>query len=109
MSKSGNPRLRMTLVQMAWLWVRHQPRSALTLGFKKRVKQTNGRLTKTMIVGLARSCSSRCRNTSTPALSSRGNYDGRFRRYIHRSGSDHGYRKPTHPKMRSLKALTLLI
>lgn len=38
-SKSGNPTLRTTLVQMAWLWVRHQPRSALTLWSKERVKQ----------------------------------------------------------------------
>jgi transposase len=53
-SKSGNPKLRTTLVQMAWLWVRHQPRSALTLWFKERVKQNNGRLKKTMIVALAR-------------------------------------------------------
>lgn len=29
-SKSGNPRLRSTLVQVAWLWVRHQPNSALS-------------------------------------------------------------------------------
>ncbi|MER9546638.1 IS110 family transposase [Mesorhizobium sp. M0437] len=53
-SKSGNPTLRTTLVQMAWLWVRHQPQSALTLWFKERVKQNNGRLKKTMIVALAR-------------------------------------------------------
>lgn len=53
-SKAGNPRLRTMLVQMAWLWVRHQPRSALTLWFKERVKQNNGRLKKTMIVALAR-------------------------------------------------------
>jgi len=36
-SKSGNPRLRATLVQLAWLWVRHQPTSALTTWFKARV------------------------------------------------------------------------
>lgn len=53
-SKSGNPRLRTTLVQLAWLWVRHQPQSALTLWFKERVKQNNGRLKKTLIVALAR-------------------------------------------------------
>ncbi len=29
-SKSGNPRLRTTLIQMAWLWLRHQPHAALT-------------------------------------------------------------------------------
>jgi transposase len=53
-SKAGNPRLRTTLIQMAWLWVRHQPHSALTLWFKDRVKQNGGRLKKTTIVALAR-------------------------------------------------------
>jgi transposase len=53
-SKSGNPRLRTTLVQLAWLWLRHQPQSALSLWFKDRVKQTGGRFKKTMIVALAR-------------------------------------------------------
>jgi transposase len=33
-SKSGNPRLRTTLIQLAWLWLRHQPDSALTAWFK---------------------------------------------------------------------------
>ena len=54
MSKSGNPRLRTTLIQLAWLWVRHQPRSALTLWFEARVKRNGGRLKKTTIVALAR-------------------------------------------------------
>ena len=27
-SKAGNPRLRTTLIQLAWLWLRHQPQSA---------------------------------------------------------------------------------
>lgn len=53
-SKSGNPRLRTTLIQIAWLWLRHQPESALTLWFKDRVKQNGGRLKKTTIVALAR-------------------------------------------------------
>src|SRR6185369_5739107 len=53
-SKSGNPRLRTTLIQLAWLWVRHQPRSALTLWFEARVKRNGGRLKKTTIVALAR-------------------------------------------------------
>ena len=53
-SKSGNPRLRTTLIQVAWLWVRHQPRSALTLWFEARVKRNGGRLKKTTIVALAR-------------------------------------------------------
>ncbi len=53
-SKSGNPRLRTTLIQLAWLWVRHQPQSALSLWFKDRVKQNGGRLKKATIVALAR-------------------------------------------------------
>jgi transposase len=42
-SKSGNPRLRSTLVQVAWLWVRHQPNSALSQWFRARVIQNGGR------------------------------------------------------------------
>ena len=33
-SKAGNPRLRTTMVQLAWLWLRHQPQSALARWFK---------------------------------------------------------------------------
>ena len=53
-SKAGNPRLRTTLIQLAWLWLRHQPKSALALWFEERVKRTGGRLKKTTIVVLAR-------------------------------------------------------
>ena len=53
-SKAGNPRLRTTMIQLAWLWVRHQPASALTRWFHERVKRNSGRLRKTMIVALAR-------------------------------------------------------
>ena len=53
-SKSGNPRLRTTMIQLAWLWLRHQPRSALTLWFHDRVERNGGRLRKTTIVALAR-------------------------------------------------------
>jgi transposase len=53
-SKAGNPRLRATLIQLAWLWLRHQPGSSLTHWFLERVKANGGRLKKTMIVALAR-------------------------------------------------------
>jgi transposase len=53
-SKSGNPRLRSTLVQVAWLWVRHQPNSALSQWFVTRVTQNGGRYKKTAIIALAR-------------------------------------------------------
>jgi transposase len=42
------------MIQLAWLWVRHQPDSALTRWFHERVNRNSGRLRKTMIVALAR-------------------------------------------------------
>src|SRR3954468_6985354 len=42
------------MIQIAWLWLRHQPQSALTVWFRERIKRTGGRLGKTMIVALAR-------------------------------------------------------
>ena len=53
-SKAGNPRLRTTMIQLAWLWVRHQPRSMLTLWFHQRVQLNGGRVRKVLIVALAR-------------------------------------------------------
>jgi transposase len=53
-SKSGNPRLRTTMVQLAWLWLRNQPASALSLWFRGRVKRDGGRGKKATIVALAR-------------------------------------------------------
>jgi transposase len=53
-SKAGNPRLRATLIQIAWLWLRHQPQSALALWFKERVTRNGGRFKKSTIVALAR-------------------------------------------------------
>lgn len=53
-SKAGNPRLRSTLIQLSWLWLRHQPDSALTKWFKARVESNGGRMKKTTIVALAR-------------------------------------------------------
>jgi transposase len=42
------------MIQLAWLWLRHQPRSALTLWFKDRMERNGGRWRKTTIVALAR-------------------------------------------------------
>ena len=53
-SKAGNPRLRTTMIQLAWLWLRHQPASALSLWFHERVQRLGGRMRKTTIVALAR-------------------------------------------------------
>ncbi len=53
-SKSGNPRVRTTMIQLAWLWLGHQPHSALSCWFRDRVERNLGRLRKTAIVALAR-------------------------------------------------------
>jgi transposase len=53
-SKAGNPRLRTTMIQLAWLWLRHQPDSVLARWFHERIKRNGGRLRKTTIVALAR-------------------------------------------------------
>ncbi len=42
------------MVQLAWLWPRHQPRSALTLWFEDRMERNGSRRRKTTIVALAR-------------------------------------------------------
>src|SRR4051794_29882082 len=52
-SKAGNPRLRTIMIQLAWLWLRHHPGSALSRWFHERVARRGG-LRKTMIVALAR-------------------------------------------------------
>jgi transposase len=53
-SKSGNPRLRTTMIQLAWLWLRHQPNSMLTHWFQDRVTRNGGRFRKVTVVALAR-------------------------------------------------------
>lgn len=53
-AKSGNHRLRTTMIQLAWLWLRHQPGSALSRWFNERVERSGGRFRKTMITALAR-------------------------------------------------------
>jgi transposase len=53
-SKAGNPRLRHIMIELAWLWVRHQPDSALTAWFRARVGHERGRVRRVTIVALAR-------------------------------------------------------
>lgn len=53
-SKSGNPRLRTTMVQAAWLWLRYQPGSALSRWFQERISRNGGRSKKVAIIALAR-------------------------------------------------------
>src|SRR5499427_7793844 len=53
-TKSGNPRARRTAIELAWLWLRHQPGSFLTQWFRQRVGTTRGRMRRIMLVALAR-------------------------------------------------------
>jgi transposase len=53
-SKAGNPRARHAAVELAWLWLRHQPDSALTQWFRQRTSGASGRIRRIAIVALAR-------------------------------------------------------
>ena len=52
--RAGNPRARTTLIQLAWLWLRYQPQSALSQWFRDRVGALAGRTRRIAIVAMAR-------------------------------------------------------
>jgi transposase len=52
--KDGNRRVRAAMVELAWIWLRWQPESALSIRFRTRVGAMGGRVRKIMIVVLAR-------------------------------------------------------
>jgi transposase len=53
-SKAGNRLARVAMVEAAWLWLRHQPDSALSQWFHDRTQGQKGRIRRVMIVALAR-------------------------------------------------------
>jgi transposase len=53
-SAAGNPRVRKTMVELAWTWLQWQPDSALSRWFQQRVKGANARGKRILIVALAR-------------------------------------------------------
>jgi transposase len=53
-SRAGNPRARTSLIQLAWLWLRYQPGSALATWFRERVGTLQGRTRRIAIVAMAR-------------------------------------------------------
>jgi transposase len=53
-SKSGNRRVRARAIEMAWMWVRYQPESALSRWFQERFGQGGSRQRRIGIVALAR-------------------------------------------------------
>jgi transposase len=53
-SKAGNAKARTTIIELAWLWLRHQPASSLSVWFHKRVGSLRGRIRRITIVAMAR-------------------------------------------------------
>jgi transposase len=53
-SKAGNPKARSTMIELAWLWLRHQPDSSLSIWFRERVGKLKGRIRRITIVAVAR-------------------------------------------------------
>ena len=53
-SKAGNPRARCAAIELAWLWLRHQPDSKLTQEYRRRTLDAGKRIKRVAIVALAR-------------------------------------------------------
>ena len=53
-SKAGNHRARHKAIELAWLWLRHQPDSALSRWFRNRTANAGKRARRIAIVALAR-------------------------------------------------------
>jgi transposase len=53
-SKAGNRRARELAIELAWLWLRHQPDSELSRWFRQRVGDLKGRMRRITIVAMAR-------------------------------------------------------
>lgn len=53
-TKAGNPRARTISIELAWLWLRYQPQSALARWFHERTNGLKGRIRRIIIVAVAR-------------------------------------------------------
>src|SRR5829696_570973 len=53
-SKAGNSRARRTAIELAWLWLHHQPGSAVAQWFHERVGSSKGRMRRILLVAMAR-------------------------------------------------------
>jgi len=53
-SRAGNAKARTTMIELAWLWLRHQPDSFLSVWFRERVGERKGRIKRIAIVAMAR-------------------------------------------------------
>jgi transposase len=53
-SKAGNAKARTVIIELAWLWLQHQPDSPLSVWFHERVGKLKGRIRRITIVAVAR-------------------------------------------------------
>jgi len=53
-SKAGNKRIRHITIEIAWLWLRYQPQSELSLWYEKRFAHGGARMKRIGIVAMAR-------------------------------------------------------
>jgi transposase len=53
-SRAGSGHVRAIMIETAWLWIRHQPKSALTRWFVERTAGQSTRVRKIIIVAVAR-------------------------------------------------------
>jgi transposase len=53
-SKAGNRRVRAVIIEIAWVWLRYQPDSALSRWFQTRFGTASGRMRRIGVVALAR-------------------------------------------------------
>jgi transposase len=53
-SKAGNTKARTTMIELAWMWLQHQPGSSLSVWFHNRVGKLKGRIRRITIVAVAR-------------------------------------------------------
>jgi transposase len=53
-SKAGNAKARRSLIELSWMWLRHQGDSALSGWFRERVGRLKGRVRRIALVALAR-------------------------------------------------------
>jgi transposase len=53
-SRAGRGQVRGAIIQAAWLWIKHQPKSAITRWFVQRTAGHSGRIRRIMIVAVAR-------------------------------------------------------
>jgi transposase len=49
-SKAGNPRLRKTMLQLAWLWLIHQLQSALAYWHHQRLPGMSGKAARKRLI-----------------------------------------------------------